>query len=71
MLWDQLQKKHQPEALKQLELKSVPKFQKPGVSRTPEDPKKKVHSANLNRLRRSGTVRDAAKAMLSGGFVQR
>lgn len=66
--WDQLQK----EKMGRLnEVKTVPKFQKPGPSKSVDDPKKQVHARNLNRLRRSGNVRDAANALVTGGFVTR
>lgn len=66
MMWDRLQKS-KPQTLKKA--KSAPKFQKPGASKPATDPTVKVHRANLNRLRKSGSVRDAANALKSGGFV--
>ena len=64
--WDQLQRE---KASRLTEVKTVPKFQKPGASKPPVDEKKQVHRTNLNRLRKSGHVRDAAQALKSGGFV--
>lgn len=69
MKWDFLQK-NKPGKLQ--EVKTVPKFQKPGVVKAaPEDPKKKVLSASLNRLRKSGDWKDAAKAIKAMGIASR
>jgi hypothetical protein len=62
MLWDNLQKTQKPAALKQLEQKNVPKFLKPGPAKQAEDPQKQVLRASLNRLRKTGSVKDAAQA---------
>lgn len=66
--WDALQKA-KPDKLNVA--KQAPKFLKPGPSKPAEDPKVKVHSANINRLRKTGDWKDAAKALVSGGFVSR
>ena len=60
MLWDDLQKKSKPEALQQL--KSKPKFLVPGAAKAPVDPQKEKLRASLNRLRKTGSVKDAAQA---------
>lgn len=60
MRWDALQKE-KPAQLKKA--KNVPKFSKPGASKPAEDPKVKVRRNNLNRLRKSGKVEDAARLM--------
>ena len=60
MLWDDLQKKSKPEALQQL--KSKPKFLAPGAAKAPVDPQKEKLRASLNRLRKTGSVKDAAQA---------
>jgi hypothetical protein len=69
MLWDQLQKE-KPGKLQ--EVKTAPKFIKPGPvsAQTREDPAKKSYRADLTRLRRSGSVNDAARALRSGGFIR-
>jgi hypothetical protein len=67
MLWDQLQK-DKPGKLQ--EVKTVPKFIKPGPSQTREDPTKKVHRANLNRLKRDGSTKALAQVLISGGHVR-
>lgn len=66
--WDALQKS-KPEKLN--ELKAKPKFLKPGPSKPAEDQKVTVHRAALQRLRKTGDWRDAAKAIKTGGFVSR
>lgn len=66
MKWDKMQKS-KPETLKQL--KTVPKFQKPGAAKPAEDPKKQVARASLQRLRKTGRTDDAAKAIKALGLV--
>jgi hypothetical protein len=68
MKWDQLQKE-KPGKLNQVKL--APKtFQRAGPAKPAEDPKRTVHRSNLNRLRKTNNVKDAAKAIASGGFLQ-
>ncbi len=67
MLWDQLQKQTKPKAMQ--EVKSKPKFLVPGPSKAASDPKKDVLRASLNRLRKTGDVKDAAKAFKAMGIV--
>jgi hypothetical protein len=71
MLYDKFQKESKPQALKALEVKATPKFIQPGPVQAKPDPAKKVHSRNLNQLRRTGSVADAAKALVSGGHIRR
>lgn len=67
MKWDLLQK-DKPGKLNEVKL-APKKFQRAGPAKVTEDPKKQVHRANLNRLRNSGNVKDAAKAIKSAGFL--
>jgi hypothetical protein len=60
MLWDNLQKNTKPAALQ--EVKSKPKFQPPGAAKAPVDPKKEQLRASLKQLRKTGSVKDAARA---------
>jgi hypothetical protein len=50
-------------------VKSKPKFQPPGAAKAPVDPKKEQLRASFNRLRKTGSVRDAAQWMKAKGIV--
>jgi hypothetical protein len=67
MKYEQLLKE---KASKLNEAKLAPKkFQRAGPAKPAVDPAKQVHRANLNRLRKTGSVKDAAAAFRSGGFL--
>lgn len=67
MMWDHLQAK-KPDNLNKI--KTVPKrMTKPGPSKQRESGEKKVHRANLNRLRKTGDLRDMAKSLQSAGII--
>jgi hypothetical protein len=52
------------------EVKLAPKkFLRAGPAKPAVDPVKQVHRANLQKLRRSGNMKDAALALRSGGFL--
>lgn len=67
MKYDKLRKETQA---KVATAKQAPlKFQKPGASKPVEDPKKQAVRVSLQRLRKTGDYRDAAKAMKAIGVV--